>query len=238
MIRCSTGLDTVDLLDKLLILDPSRRITAAAALDHDWFWSDPMPADPKTYVFYSHTTEQQSYTLRSGSQSTSRPMKSISACVDICLRRYLHHPHHSLELRVVSHIRSHPHYSINLTYLHHQRGVLGRGGRDHLAEAEGNGWTRTVLVRPDMTLIDHRIRIMMGTMVRLRMVRLHAVHLRTAYTHMVRLRTTCRGDRLAWMVAIRVAIMVQSMMGTGPYLMDRLPNSLHRVCMGYPRSRI
>ena len=48
----STGLDTVDLLDKLLILDPSRRITAAAALDHDWFWSDPMPADPKTYVWF------------------------------------------------------------------------------------------------------------------------------------------------------------------------------------------
>jgi serine/threonine-protein kinase BUR1 len=38
------------LLDKLLILDPSRRITAKAALDHDWFWSDPVPADPKTYV--------------------------------------------------------------------------------------------------------------------------------------------------------------------------------------------
>lgn len=47
----STGSDTVDLLDKLLILDPSRRITAAAALDHDWFWTDPMPADPKTCAF-------------------------------------------------------------------------------------------------------------------------------------------------------------------------------------------
>ncbi|KAF8504027.1 kinase-like domain-containing protein [Gautieria morchelliformis] len=52
-----TGVDTVDLLDKLLILDPSRRITAAAALDHDWFWSDPMPADPKMLPKYESSHE-------------------------------------------------------------------------------------------------------------------------------------------------------------------------------------
>ncbi|KZO89963.1 kinase-like protein [Calocera viscosa TUFC12733] len=34
----------------MLLLDPNRRITAAQALDHEWFWNDPMPADPKTYV--------------------------------------------------------------------------------------------------------------------------------------------------------------------------------------------
>ncbi|XP_022901989.1 cyclin-dependent kinase 9 [Onthophagus taurus] len=34
-----------DLLDKLLILDPSKRIDADAALNHDFFWSDPMPCD-------------------------------------------------------------------------------------------------------------------------------------------------------------------------------------------------
>lgn len=44
------GAETVDLLDKLLTLDPTRRITAVEALDHEWFWSDPMPADPKTLV--------------------------------------------------------------------------------------------------------------------------------------------------------------------------------------------
>jgi serine/threonine-protein kinase BUR1 len=45
---------TVDLFDKLLTLDPRQRITAAQALDHDYFWTDPLPADPKTYVF-SHS---------------------------------------------------------------------------------------------------------------------------------------------------------------------------------------
>lgn len=34
-----------DLLDKLLILDPSKRLDADAALNHDFFWTDPMPCD-------------------------------------------------------------------------------------------------------------------------------------------------------------------------------------------------
>lgn len=34
-----------DLLDKLLQLDPQRRCDADAALDHDFFWTDPAPAD-------------------------------------------------------------------------------------------------------------------------------------------------------------------------------------------------
>lgn len=34
-----------DLLDKLLILDPSKRIDADTALDHDFFWFDPLPVD-------------------------------------------------------------------------------------------------------------------------------------------------------------------------------------------------
>lgn len=33
----------LDLLDKLLIVDPSKRIDADNALNHDFFWSDPMP---------------------------------------------------------------------------------------------------------------------------------------------------------------------------------------------------
>ena len=44
------GPETVDLLDKLLVLNPRERLTAAQALDHDYFWTDPLPADPKTYV--------------------------------------------------------------------------------------------------------------------------------------------------------------------------------------------
>jgi len=34
-----------DLLDKLLTLDPNKRIIANNSLDHDFFWTDPMPCD-------------------------------------------------------------------------------------------------------------------------------------------------------------------------------------------------
>ena len=44
----SIGTETCDLMDKLLTCNPSDRITASQALDHDYFWTDPLPADPKT----------------------------------------------------------------------------------------------------------------------------------------------------------------------------------------------
>ncbi|CAF1155661.1 unnamed protein product, partial [Brachionus calyciflorus] len=43
-INDSTGLD---LLDKLLTLDPKKRIDSDDALDHDFFWTEPMPCDLK-----------------------------------------------------------------------------------------------------------------------------------------------------------------------------------------------
>ena len=34
-----------DLIDKLLLLDPSKRTDADSALNHDFFWTDPMPCE-------------------------------------------------------------------------------------------------------------------------------------------------------------------------------------------------
>lgn len=35
-----------DLIDKILVLDPKKRLTASEALDHDWFWTHPFPKEP------------------------------------------------------------------------------------------------------------------------------------------------------------------------------------------------
>ncbi|KAG6890024.1 hypothetical protein C0992_003246 [Termitomyces sp. T32_za158] len=41
----------------LLTCNPRERITAAEALDHDYFWTDPLPADPKTLPTYEASHE-------------------------------------------------------------------------------------------------------------------------------------------------------------------------------------
>ncbi|KAI0071594.1 Pkinase-domain-containing protein [Panus rudis PR-1116 ss-1] len=51
------GPETVDLLDKLLICNPRERLTASQALDHDYFWTDPLPADPKSLPSYEASHE-------------------------------------------------------------------------------------------------------------------------------------------------------------------------------------
>uniref|UniRef100_A0A8C4SZA8 Cyclin-dependent kinase 9 (CDC2-related kinase) n=1 Tax=Erpetoichthys calabaricus TaxID=27687 RepID=A0A8C4SZA8_ERPCA len=40
----------LDLIDKLLVLDPSQRTDSDDALNHDFFWSDPMPSDLKNML--------------------------------------------------------------------------------------------------------------------------------------------------------------------------------------------
>jgi serine/threonine-protein kinase BUR1 len=44
------GPQACSLLDQLLVLDKNKRLTADAALDHDYFWTAPLPADPSEYV--------------------------------------------------------------------------------------------------------------------------------------------------------------------------------------------
>ncbi|RKP36258.1 kinase-like domain-containing protein [Dimargaris cristalligena] len=46
-----------DLLDKLLVLNPKKRLTASQALDHEFFWSEPLPADPADLPTYEASHE-------------------------------------------------------------------------------------------------------------------------------------------------------------------------------------
>jgi len=44
-------------MDKLLVLDPRQRLTAFQALDHDYLWTDPLPAEPKDLPQYEASHE-------------------------------------------------------------------------------------------------------------------------------------------------------------------------------------
>ncbi|KAG0743273.1 hypothetical protein G6F57_001291 [Rhizopus arrhizus] len=46
-----------DLLDKLLVLDPSKRLTALEALEHDYFYATPLPAKPSEMPKYESSHE-------------------------------------------------------------------------------------------------------------------------------------------------------------------------------------
>ncbi|KAL9316068.1 hypothetical protein ACSQ67_017069 [Phaseolus vulgaris] len=49
----------LELLEKMLTLDPSQRITAKDALDAEYFWTDPLPCDPKSLPKYESSHEFQ-----------------------------------------------------------------------------------------------------------------------------------------------------------------------------------
>ncbi|BGP71310.1 serine/threonine protein kinase, CMGC, CDC2/CDK sub [Rhodotorula toruloides] len=46
-----------DLMDRILVLDPKKRLTATEALDHDWFWTEPFPCDPSRMPTYEASHE-------------------------------------------------------------------------------------------------------------------------------------------------------------------------------------
>ena len=50
----------LDLIDKLLSLDPKHRIDSDEALNHDFFWTEPLPAD-LTQMLSQHKTSMFEY---------------------------------------------------------------------------------------------------------------------------------------------------------------------------------
>ncbi|XP_075510372.1 cyclin-dependent kinase C-1-like isoform X1 [Primulina tabacum] len=49
----------LELLENMLVLDPAKRISAKDALDAEYFWTDPLPCDPKSLPKYDSSHEFQ-----------------------------------------------------------------------------------------------------------------------------------------------------------------------------------
>jgi serine/threonine protein kinase len=48
--KCGLTEQASELLRMMLVMDPAKRASASKALDHEWFWTDPMPCDPGRYA--------------------------------------------------------------------------------------------------------------------------------------------------------------------------------------------
>ncbi|KAI7863548.1 kinase-like domain-containing protein [Spinellus fusiger] len=65
-----------DLIEKLLVLDPTRRLTALEALSHDYFYNEPLPADPSLLPKYEASHE---FDRRKAKQQHQQPPASSSS---------------------------------------------------------------------------------------------------------------------------------------------------------------
>lgn len=68
--------NALDLLDKLLTLDPKKRADSDEALDHDFFWSEPLPVDLKLDKLNNSNFEYTTQNLKRH-QGVHRPAKPV-----------------------------------------------------------------------------------------------------------------------------------------------------------------
>ncbi|CAE6499987.1 unnamed protein product [Rhizoctonia solani] len=72
--REGTSMDEagVELVDMMLTLNPAKRITAFEALDHDWFWVEPLCCDPASLPKYvsSHEYDKRKHKVEAQAQDS------------------------------------------------------------------------------------------------------------------------------------------------------------------------
>ncbi|TKW27532.1 hypothetical protein SEVIR_3G263000v4 [Setaria viridis] len=131
----------LDLLEKMLTLDPSQRISAKDALDAEYFWTDPRPADPHTLPKYESSHEFQTKKKRQQQRQAEEAAK----------RQKIQHPQPHARLPPIqqsgqphSQIRTgqpmnNPHPSMAAGPSHHYAKPRGPGGPNRYPQGGSQG---------------------------------------------------------------------------------------------------
>ncbi len=70
----------LDLIDRLLTLDPKKRIDSDEALDHDFFWTEPMPIDLKLEKLNSSMFEYTANNFKRNFRQQAKPVNNEQHC--------------------------------------------------------------------------------------------------------------------------------------------------------------
>ncbi|KAF9623644.1 hypothetical protein IFM89_003676 [Coptis chinensis] len=71
----------LELLERMLTLDPSQRISAKDALDAEYFWTDPLPCDPKSLPKYESSHEFQTKKKRQQPVNMKKPQRRLQTSI-------------------------------------------------------------------------------------------------------------------------------------------------------------
>jgi len=115
----------LELLEKMLTLDPSQRIPAKEALDAEYFWTDPLPCDPKSLPSYEASHEFQTKKKRQQQRQAEEAAK----------RQKIQHPPPHSRLPPIQH----PGQSHQVRPGQHNAPPVAAGPGHHYAKPRGPG---------------------------------------------------------------------------------------------------
>ncbi|KAK7276616.1 hypothetical protein RIF29_17759 [Crotalaria pallida] len=117
----------LELLERMLTLDPAQRITAKDALDAEYFWTDPLPCDPKSLPKYEASHEFQTKKKRQQQRQNEEMAK----------RQKMQHPQQHTRLPPIQPGGQHGHMRSGPNQIHGSQPQVATGPGHHYVKPRG-----------------------------------------------------------------------------------------------------